>query len=77
MELIQKKKSKLIPSFVSNKINRLKLIIEALIDKVKNKSEYRKLLKQKDYDEKRRIRYIRKQKIILFIRKIKEKFKFR
>jgi len=34
-ELIQKKKSKLIPSFVSNKINRLKLIIEALIDKVK------------------------------------------
>ncbi len=52
--------------FISNKIDRLKIYIKSLIERIKHAWRYRELLKQKKEEEKPRIRYLRKQRTILF-----------
>ena len=60
--------------FISNKIIRLKLYVDSLIKRIESAIEYRKLLRQKrEQEDLPRIRYLRKQKIILFKNNLKQK----
>jgi len=61
--------------FISNKIDRLKILAKNLTERINRKREYKKLLKQKREEDLPRIRYLRKQKLILFKRNLQQKIK--
>ena len=60
--------------FISNKIDRLKIYKKSLIERIKQAREYKELLRKKEeQEEKSRLRYLRKQKAILFKRNLQQK----
>jgi len=59
--------------YISKIIDRLRQQIKRLIERFQQTREYRKLLKQKREEELPRIRYLRKQRIILFKRNLQQK----
>ena len=75
-ELEEEKRFKLLQSLqtgISNRIHILKLYIKHLIERIEHKMQYRKLLKEKKKEELPRLRYLRKQRIILFKRNLQQK----
>jgi len=61
--------------FLLNKIHQMKLPLKNLIESIKRWIEYKQLLKQKKMEDMPRLRYLRKQKIILFKRNLKQKIR--
>lgn len=60
--------------FITNKIDRLRIYLKSLIERIKQARQYKVLIKQKEEQEdKPRLRYLRKQKIMLFKRNLQQK----
>ncbi len=59
--------------FISNKINASKIYIKNSIKRIEEKRQYKKLLKQKEEEEKPSVEYLKKQKAALFKKTIKER----